>query len=88
MTEATLGHSESELSCVTAREMSAFSVFMSLALLPRSFASMRFQMPKSNGLRSGLDAACFSTSNGKCVFYHVTIALAVCEGAPSSSHKI
>ena len=48
------GPFSSELSCVTAREMSAFSVSMSLALLPRSFASMRFQMPKSNG--RGLDS--------------------------------
>ena len=49
MTEATLGHSASELSCVTAREMSALSVPMSLPLLSRSFASVRLQMPKSNG---------------------------------------
>ena len=84
MTETTVGHSASELRCVTAREMSAFCVSMSLARLPRSFASIRFQMPKSNGLRSQLAAACFSTSNGKCFFCHVTTILAVCVGAPSS----
>ena len=68
MTETTVSHSASELSCVTAREMSAFSVSMSLTLLPRSFASMTFEMPKPDGMRSGLAAVCFSTSNGKCFF--------------------
>ena len=55
--------------CVTAREMSAFSVTMSLALLPHSFASMRFQMPKSK--------VASQQAMGSAFFCHVTTILAV-----------